>query len=122
MSQGTVFPNFSGLREDLADVISIVDNKNTPVTSTARKGADITNPGVFSWQADEYKDPSFDGILTNADVSTFDDASSTRVLLSGRAQKFRRSIKVDDFTQISDIAGIGKNKSFAHAVSKSLSN
>jgi hypothetical protein len=120
MSQGTVFPNFSGLREDLADVISIVDNKNTPVTSTARKGADITNPGVFSWQADEYKDPSFDGILTNADVSTFDDASSTRVLLSGRAQKFRRSIKVDDFTQISDIAGIGKNKSFAHAVSKSL--
>jgi len=68
MSQGTVFPNFSGLREDLADVISIVDNKNTPVTSTARKGADITNPGVFSWQADEYKDPSFDGVLTNADV------------------------------------------------------
>ena len=120
MSQGTVFPNFSGLREDLADVISIVDNKNTPVTSTARKGADITNPGVFSWQADEYKDPSFDGVLTNADVSTFDDASSSRALLSGRAQKFRRSVKVDDFTQISDIAGIGKNKAFAHSVSKSL--
>ena len=120
MSQGTVFPNFSGLREDLADVISIVDNKNTPVTSTARKGADITNPGVFSWQADEYKDPSFDGVLTNADVATFDDASSTRALLSGRAMKFRRSIKVDDYTQISDIAGIGKNKSFAHSVSKSL--
>lgn len=120
MSQGTVFPNFSGLREDLADVISIVDNKNTPVTSTARKGSDISNPGVFSWQADEYKEPSFDGVLTNADVATFDDASSTRALLSGRAQKFRRSIKVDDFTQISDIAGIGKNKSFAHAVSKSL--
>ena len=120
MSQGTVFPNFSGLREDLADVISIVDNKNTPVTSTARKGADITNPGVFSWQADEYKDPSFDGVLTNADVSTFEDASSSRALLSGRAMKFRRSIKVDDYTQISDIAGIGKNKAFAHSVSKSL--
>ena len=120
MSQGTVFPNFSGLREDLADVISIVDNKNCPVTSTARKGADISNPGVFSWQADEYKEPSFDGVLTNADVATFDDASSTRALLSGRAMKMRRSIKVDDFTQISDIAGIGKNKSFAHAVSKSL--
>ena len=120
MSQGTVFPNFSGLREDLADVISIVDNKNCPVTSTARKGADISNPGVFSWQADEYKDPSFDGILTNADVSTFDDASSTRALLSGRAMKFRRAIKTDDFTQISDIAGIGKNKAFAHSVSKSL--
>jgi hypothetical protein len=120
MSQGTVFPNFSGLREDLADVISIVDNKNTPVTSTARKGADISNPGVFSWQADEYKEPSFDGVLTNADVATFDDASSTRALLSGRAMKVRRSVKVDDFTQISDVAGIGKNKSFAHAVSKSL--
>lgn len=120
MSQGTVFPNFSGLREDLADVISIVDNKNCPVTSTARKGADISNPGIFSWQASEYNEPSFDGVLTNADVSTFDDASSSRALLSGRAQKFRRSIKVDDFTQISDIAGIGKNKAFAHSVSKSL--
>ena len=120
MSQGTVFPNFSGLREDLADVISIVDNKNCPVTSTARKGADISNPGIFSWQASEYNEPSFDGVLTNADVSTFDDAISSRALLSGRAQKFRRSIKVDDFTQISDIAGIGKNKAFAHSVSKSL--
>ena len=120
MSQGTVFPNFSGLREDLADVISIVDNKNCPVTSTARKGADISNPGIFSWQASEYNEPSFDGVLTNADVSTFDDASASRALLSGRAQKFRRSIKVDDFTQISDIAGIGKNKAFAHSVSKSL--
>jgi hypothetical protein len=120
MSQGTVFPNFSGLREDLADVISIVDNKNCPVTSTARKGSDISNPGVFSWQADEYKEPSFDGVLTNADVATFEDASSSRALLSGRAQKFRRSIKVDDFTQISDVAGIGKNKAFAHSVSKSL--
>ena len=120
MSQGTVFPNFSGLREDLADVISIVDNKNTPVTSTARKGADITNPGIFSWQASEYNEPSFDGVLTNADVSTFDDASSSRALLSGRAMKVRRSVKVDDFTQISDIAGIGKNKAFAHSVSKSL--
>jgi hypothetical protein len=120
MSQGTVFPNFSGLREDLADVISIVDNKNTPVTSTARKGADITNPGIFSWQASEYNEPSFDGVLTNADVSTFDDANASRALLSGRAMKVRRSVKVDDFTQISDIAGIGKNKAFAHSVSKSL--
>jgi hypothetical protein len=120
MSQGTVFPNFSGLREDLADVISIVDNKNTPVTSTARKGADITNPGIFSWQASEYNEPSFDGVLTNADVSTFDDANASRALLSGRAMKVRRSVKVDDFTQISDIAGIGKNKAFAYSVSKSL--
>lgn len=120
MSQGTVFPSFSGLREDLADVISVVDNKNCPVTSTARKGADITNPGIFSWQANSYNEPSFDGVLSNADVTTFSDPTANRALLSGRSQKFRRAIKVDDFTQISDIAGVGKNKQFAAGVSAAL--
>jgi hypothetical protein len=40
MSQGLVHPAV-GLREDLADVISVVDAKNTPVSSMAKKGADL---------------------------------------------------------------------------------
>ena len=66
---GTIFPNFSGLREDLSDVISVVDAKNCPFISTARKGSDITNANVYSFQADKYNDPSFDGVLSNADVT-----------------------------------------------------
>jgi hypothetical protein len=120
MSQGLVHPAV-GLREDLADVISVVDAKNTPVSSMAKKGADLTNGSVFSWQADSYNDPSFDGVLTNADVSTFADPAANRALLSGRAQKFRRSIKVDDFAQnVDNVAGVGKKKEMARGVSRSL--
>jgi hypothetical protein len=120
MSQGLVHPAV-GLREDLADVISVVDAKNTPISSMAKKGADLTNGSVFSWQADSYNDPSFDGVLTNADVSTFADPAANRALLSGRAQKFRRSIKVDDFAQnVDNVAGVGKKKEMARGVSRSL--
>ena len=120
MSQGLVHPAV-GLREDLADVISVVDAKNCPVSSMAKKGADLTNGQVFSWQADAYNDPSFDGVLTSADVTTYDDPAKNRVLLSGRAQKFRRSIKVDDFAQnVDNIAGVGKKKEMARGVSKAI--
>jgi len=120
MSQGLVHPA-TGLREDLADVISVIDQKNTPVTSRIKSGSDLTNGSVFSWQADSYNDPSFDGVLTNADVTTFDDPAKNRVLLSGRAQKFRRSIKVDDFAQnVDNIAGVGKKKEMARGVSRAL--
>lgn len=120
MSQGLVHPAV-GLREDLADVISVVDAKNTPISSMAKKGADLTNGAVFSWQADSYNEPSFDGVLTNADVSSFDDPAKNRALLSGRAQKFRRAIKVDDFAQnVDDVAGVGKKKEMARGVSRSL--
>jgi hypothetical protein len=119
-SQGLVHPA-TGLREDLADVISVIDQKNTPVTSRIKAGSDLTNGSVFSWQADSYNDPSFDGVLTNADVTTFDDPAKNRVLLSGRAQKFRRSIKVDDFAQnVDNVAGVGKKKEMARGVSRAL--
>jgi|688.fasta_scaffold02276_9 hypothetical protein len=120
MSQGLVHPAV-GLREDLADVISVIDAKNTPVTSRIKSGSDLNNGSVFSWQADSYNDPSFDGVLTNADVTTFDDPAKNRALLSGRAQKYRRSIKVDDFAQnVDNIAGVGKKKEMARGVSRAL--
>ena len=120
MSQGLVHPAV-GLKQDLAEVISVIDAKNTPVTSRIKSGSDLVNGNVFSWQADAYNDPSFDGVLTNADVTTFDDPAKNRVLLSGRAQKFRRSIKVDDFAQnVDNIAGVGKKKEMARGVSRAL--
>jgi hypothetical protein len=120
MSQGLVHPAV-GLKQDLAEVISVIDAKNTPVTSRIKSGSDLVNGNVFSWQADAYNDPSFDGVLTNADVTTFDDPAKNRALLSGRAQKYRRSIKVDDFAQNVDVvAGVGKKKEMARGVSRSL--
>jgi len=120
MSQGLVHPAV-GLKQDLAEVISVIDAKNTPVTSRIKSGSDLVNGNVFSWQADSYNDPSFDGVLTNADVTTFDDPAKNRALLSGRAQKYRRSIKVDDFAQnVDQVAGVGKRKEMARGVSRSL--
>ncbi len=120
MATGSIFP-VTGQREDLSDVITIVDAKNTPFVSAARKGADITNAAVYSFQADKYNDPSFDGVLSNSDVSTFDDPAKNRALLSARGQMFRRAVKVDTFVQeASDIAGIGRKKQLAVGVSKAL--
>jgi hypothetical protein len=117
---GAITP-VTGLREDLADVIHVIDAKNTPISSAAKKGADLTNAGVFSYQADSYNEPVLDGVLSNADVTSFDDPTKNRVLLSARGQKLRRSIKVDDFVQnVNDTAGVGKRKEMARAISRSL--
>jgi hypothetical protein len=117
---GAITP-VTGLREDLADVIHVIDAKNTPISSAAKKGSDLTNAGVFSYQADSYNEPVLDGVLSNADVTSFDDPTKNRVLLSARGQKLRRSIKVDDFVQnVNDTAGVGKKKEMARAISRSL--
>jgi hypothetical protein len=117
---GAITP-VTGLREDLADVIHVIDAKNTPISSAAKKGADLTNAGVFSYQADSYNDPVLDGVLSNADVTSYDDPTKNRVLLSARGMKLRRSIKCDDFVQnVNDTAGVGKKKEMARAVSRAL--
>jgi hypothetical protein len=120
MATGAIFPA-TGQREDLSDIITVVDAKNTPFLSAAKKGADITNAGIYSFQADRYNDPSFDGELSNADVTTFDDPTKFRALLSARGMKVRRAVKVDDFVQnASNPAGVGRKKEMARAISRSL--
>jgi hypothetical protein len=110
-----------GLREDLSDVIALVDAKSKPLLALAKKGAELVNPDVHSWQADGYNAPSFDGVLSNADVSAFDSPAANRAKLSGRCQKFRRAIMVDDFAaNISDVAGIGRKKEMARGAAKAI--
>jgi len=123
MSQpaGTLFPAV-GNREDLLDVLTVVDAKNTPISSSvAKTGADITNPAVYSYLADSYNPVSTDGVVDSADVSEFSDATANRVLLSARSQKMRRTIRVSDFqANLSDVAAIGRKKEFARATARSL--
>lgn len=117
---GALFPQ-TGVREDLLDVISVVDAKNTPISSSiAKTGADLTNPGIYSYQADSYNSPSFDGILGHADVESFDDPTKNRVLLSARSQKFRRTIRVSDFANIADVAGVGIKREIARGTARAL--
>jgi len=110
-----------GLREDLSDLIAVVDAKSKPLLALAKKGAELVNPDVHSWQADGYNTPSFDGVLASDDVSTYDSPAAQRAKLSGRCQKFRRSIMVDDFAaNISDVAGVGRKKEMARGAAKSI--
>jgi hypothetical protein len=99
-----------------------VDAKNTPISSSvAKTGADISNPAVYSYLADGYNAPSTDGVVDSADVSEFSDATANRVLLSARAQKLRRTVRVSDFqANLADVAAIGRKKEFARATAKAL--
>jgi hypothetical protein len=103
-------------------VLTVVDAKNTPISSSvAKTGADITNPSVYSYLADSYNTPSTDGVVDSADVSEFSDATANRVLLSARAQKMRRTVRVSDFqANLADVAAIGRKKEFARATAKAL--
>jgi hypothetical protein len=118
---GTLFPAV-GNREDLLDVLTVVDAKNTPISSSvAKTGQDISNPAVYSYLADGYNAPSTDGVVDSADVSEFSDATANRVLLSARAQKMRRTVRVSDFqANLADVAAIGRKKEFARATAKAL--
>jgi len=118
---GALFPS-TGNREDLLDIISVVDAKNTPISSSVAKvGADLNNPGLYSYQADSYNSPTTDGVVDSADVSDFDDPTKNRVLLSARAQKLRRTIKLSDFQQnVQDVAGVGKRKELSRGTARAL--
>jgi hypothetical protein len=119
----TLITSQTGIRQDLSDLIAVVDAKTCPVVSMAKKGADPINP-LTQWQADGFNAVTVPaGVLSNTDVSSSDfiDNAANRVLLSARIQKFREVPSVDDLAQnVSEVAGIGKKKEMARAVSKSL--
>jgi len=107
-------PSFSsGKREELADLISMIDAKDTPFTSMAKKGSKPGNT-LFRWQADSLPLPKSTGTVDGTDVSTYDnytkdaDASKQyRTELSNYIQIFRRSVRVSPLTQdITTVAGV----------------
>jgi hypothetical protein len=114
--------NQVGKREDFADVIAMVDYKDTPFTSMVPKGSEAANT-IFDWQADAYAAPVLGGIVDGKDVIDTDyvNEAANRAKLHGRVQKFRRAFMVSDFAQnVSDVAGIGKRgemkRSISHAI------
>lgn len=119
----TLITNQVGIRQDLSDLIAVVDAKTCPVVSTAKKGSEPINP-LTQWQADAFATTGVpSGVLSNADISSSDfiDNAANRAILSARVQKFREVPSVDDLAQnISEVAGIGKKREMAKAVTKSL--
>ena len=105
-------PSFSsGKREELADLISLVDAKDTPFTSMAKKGSKPGNT-LFRWQADSLPLPKMTGTVDGTDVSSYDnyvkDGGTTyRSELSNYIQIFRRAVRVSPLTQdVTTVAGV----------------
>ncbi|CAK0767147.1 hypothetical protein CCP3SC1AL1_400005 [Gammaproteobacteria bacterium] len=109
-------PSFtSGKREELADLISLIDAKDTPFTSMAKKGSKPGNT-QFRWQADSLPTPKITGTVDGTDVSTYEnyvkDMNGTNPLvyraeLSNYIQIFRRAVRVSPLTMdIATVAGV----------------
>jgi hypothetical protein len=102
-------PNLSGRgkREDLMDMIALVDAKDTPFTSMARKGSKPGNM-YFRWQADQNPGVTVGGVVDGTDVTSYSNfVVGYRKELANYAQIFRQTVRVSKLTQdIADVAGI----------------
>lgn len=114
-------PNLSGRgkREDLMDMIALVDAKDTPLTSMAKKGSKPGNM-FFRWQSDSLPTPIVGGTVDGTDVSAYDNYTvGFRSELANYAQIFRRAVRVSNLTRdIADVAGV--RDELAENVSKAI--
>lgn len=106
--------NKLGRREEIANLISLVDAKNTPFSSMAKKGSQPQQT-LFRWQVDSLPEPKTDGTVDGTDVTSNDyenfvktDAKQYRNELAAYIQIFRRSTRVSKLTQssVTNIAGV----------------
>lgn len=118
--------NKLGRREEIANLISLVDAKDTPFTSMAKKGAEPKQT-LFRWQVDSLPEPKTDGTVDGTDVGSGDfenyvktDAKQYRNELAAYIQIFRRQTRVSKLTQssVTNIAGV--KDELANNVSKAM--
>ena len=102
-------PNLSGRgkREELADMIALVDARDTPFVSMARKGSKPGNM-YFRWQADQNPLPQVGGTVDGTDVTAYSNyVVGYRKELANYAQIFRRTVRVSKLAQdLADVAGV----------------
>lgn len=96
--------NVVGNREDLSDLLTLLEPEMTPVTSMARKTK--ANGALFEWQVDALTAPTFGGVDEGEDVTSFDNKGANRARLSNNIQKFRRTFAVSDIQELVNTAGV----------------
>jgi len=98
--------NQKGKREDLADYITLVDAKDTPVTSMIPKG---NKPGntLLQFQADNMPSAVTTGSVDGVDVSSYQNLNEGRKVLTNYIQVFQRAIRVSPLAvDVSIVAGL----------------
>lgn len=109
-----------GKREDLANLIALVDAHDCPVVSSAKKGSKPGNT-LMQWQADAYASTSTAGVVDGTDVTSGDyqNPGENRAILSNYVQVHRRTIRVSPLSlEISNVAGL--KDELANGISRKL--
>ena len=104
MAKATSY-NTVGNREDLTDLLTVVEPQETPVTSMIPKGKGPSGV-LHEWQTDDLDTPQFDGVLEGLDVPSFDNKADGRARLGNYIQKFWRTWSVSDIQEAVDTAGV----------------
>ena len=117
MAQSTSY-NTAGNREDLTDIISILEPESTPFVSMMQKGRAT---GTFvEWQADKLSTPDFSGVGEGVDVQAFKNQAEDRARLGNFVQKFRDTFMTSDIQELVDTAGVANE--FANSEAKAVRN
>jgi len=108
--------NTVGQREDLSDVLTILEPESTPFVSMANKA---TATGTFfEVQVDDLSTANFDGVNEGEDVTAFDNKAANRARIGNYIQKFRRTYAVSDIAELVDTAGVANE--FAASEAKAV--
>lgn len=96
--------NVTGNRENLTDILTLLEPEMTPVTSMARKKK--ASGAFVEWQVDALAEPVFAGVDEGKDVDTFDNKGANRARMGNYIQKDRRTFQVSDIQELVDTAGV----------------
>ncbi len=103
-------------REDLSDILTILEPERTPLLSLAKKGK--ANGTFFEWQVDDMSQPAFAGVVEGEDVTSFNNKQQNRAKLGNYIQVFRRDYQVSNIQELVDVAGV--DNEFSYAESKAV--
>jgi hypothetical protein len=105
-----------GQREDLSDVLTILEPESTPFVSMANKAT--ASGTFFEVQVDDLSVIDFSGIGEGEDVTAFDNKAANRARIGNYIQKFRRTYAVSDIAELVDTAGVANE--FAASEAKAV--
>ena len=108
--------NTVGQREDLSDVLTILEPESCPFVSMANKA---TATGTFfEVQVDDLSVVDFSGVGEGEDVTSFSNKAENRARIGNYIQKFRRTYAVSDIAELVDTAGVANE--FAASEAKAV--
>ena len=105
----TAYINSIGKREDLSDIIAVVDAKETVLTSSIKKQGKKPASAYVEWQVDSYGSVNTGGTVDGTDVAFAgaEDYAANRARIGTYIQQFRRTPGVTRLEEVvANVAGL----------------